>query len=86
MAAVTYSFPLMPAAEIVTCLEEIGIACSEAALAKPEHEPVAKLFEALVLSQVGVTRRARQCGTRRRVRVAERRGASHGCTRHCVQG
>lgn len=57
MAAVTYSFPLLPPSEIATCLEELGIPFSEASLAKPEPEPVTKLFEALVMSQVGVSRR-----------------------------
>ena len=55
-AAVVYSFPLLPAAEISTCLSELGIEFSEAALSKPEPEPVAKLFEELVVSQMGVTR------------------------------
>ena len=61
-AAVVYSFPLLPAAEISTCLSELGIDFSEAALSKPEPEPVAKLFEELVVSQMGVTR----CGGLRR--------------------
>ena len=64
--AVVYSFPLLPAGEISTCLSELGIDFSEAALNKPEPEPVAKLFEELVVSQMGVTR----CAATRLVRDA----------------
>jgi hypothetical protein len=70
-AAATYSFPLMPPAEIATCLGELGLAFSEASLAKPEPEAVAKLFEALVMSQVGVSRRAARGAARRGARPAE---------------
>jgi kinetochore protein Nuf2 len=55
-AAVVYSFPLLQPPDISTCLSELGINFSEAALTKPEPEPVAKLFEELVVSQMGVTR------------------------------
>ena len=65
-AAVVYSFPLLPAAEISTCLSELGITFTEASLNKPEPEPVAKLFEELVVSQMGVTR----CGAARPARDA----------------
>jgi len=59
-----YRFPLMPPAEIVQCLAELGLPFSEAALAKPEAEAVTKLFEELVMSQTGVTRCAEEllCG------------------------
>ena len=67
-AAVVYSFPLLQPADISTCLSELGINFSEAALNKPEPEPVAKLFEELVVSQMGVTR----CAAARLKRAALR--------------
>jgi Nuf2 family len=52
----SYSFPLLPPAEVVTCLAELGCTVTEAQLAKPEPEVVAQLFEELVCLLVGVTR------------------------------
>ena len=58
----TYSFPLLPPGEVVTCLGELGLTATEAQLAKPDPEWVGALFEALVCSLVGVSR----CGPRTR--------------------
>ena len=62
MAAPGYSFPLLPVADVVACLAELGVAVSEAQLAKPEPEHVFKVFEELVTSLVGVSRCARAIG------------------------
>jgi|APGre2960657444_1045066.scaffolds.fasta_scaffold00218_13 hypothetical protein len=62
MAAPVYSFPLLPVADVVACLAELGVAVSEAQLAKPEPEHVFKVFEELVTSLVGVSRCARAIG------------------------
>ena len=77
--ATSFSFPLLPPSEIAACLEEMGLPFPEASLAKPEAEAVTKLFEALVMSQVGVTRRVRGGRARREAgaaRRAERRVAT----------
>ena len=53
----SFSFPILANRELIQCLSELGLEFSEAQLTKPEFEPVAKLFEGIVLSVMGVTRR-----------------------------
>lgn len=52
----SYSFPLLQPKEVIQCLQELGLEFTEAQLLKPEFEPVAKLFENIVLLVMGVTR------------------------------
>lgn len=56
--AQTFSFPILTDAELLPCLRDMELPLSAAGLAKPTPELVRPVYESLVTTLVGVTRRA----------------------------
>ena len=56
--AQTFSFPILSDGELLPCLRDMELPLNAAGLAKPTPELVRPVYESLVTTLVGVTRRA----------------------------
>ena len=56
--AQTFSFPILSDTELLPCLRDMELPLNAAGLAKPTPELVRPVYESLVTTLVGVTRRA----------------------------
>lgn len=56
--AQTFSFPILSDAELLPCLKDMELPLTTAGLAKPTPELVRPVYESVVTTLVGVTRRA----------------------------
>ena len=58
--AQVYSFPILADHELLPCAKEMDLPLSAASLAKPTPELVRPVYESVITTLMGVTRRAKR--------------------------